>query len=135
MPSSLSWHPVWALPYFSPSCQGTTGSLANLDPSIDVAFVLPGVVTAEEGLGPALFPGNPGLERRQRSHRQGNRIYLLPCPTPGPALVPPPPVVLLLGWQLPLLCASGFPQALGKVQTQPDLGSAYQSSPLLYPHP
>lgn len=61
MPSSLSWHPVWALPYFSPSCQGTTGSLANLDSSIDVAFVLPGVAIAEEGLSPALFPGNPGL--------------------------------------------------------------------------
>lgn len=39
VPSSLNWRPVWALPYFSPSCQGTTGSLANLDFSIDVAFV------------------------------------------------------------------------------------------------
>lgn len=98
MPSSFSWHPVWALSYFSPSCQGTTGSLANLDSSIDVAFVLPGVVTAEEGLSPALFPGNPGLQRQQRSHRRRNRIYLPPCPTPGQALIPPPsPVVFLAG--------------------------------------
>lgn len=27
--------PLWALPYFSPSCQGTTGLLANLNFSID----------------------------------------------------------------------------------------------------
>lgn len=73
MPSSLSWHPVWALPYFSPSCQGTTGSLANLDPSIDVAFVLPGVATVEEGLGPALFPGNPGLREAAEKPQAGKQ--------------------------------------------------------------
>lgn len=39
MLSSLDWCPVWALPYFSPSCQGTSGSFTNLDFSIDVAFV------------------------------------------------------------------------------------------------
>lgn len=35
MPSCPRRRPLRALPYFSPSCQGTTGLLANLDFSID----------------------------------------------------------------------------------------------------
>lgn len=35
MPSCPHRHPLWTLPYFSPSCQGTTGFLTNLDFSID----------------------------------------------------------------------------------------------------
>lgn len=53
--------PVWALPYFSPSCQGTTRLLANLDFSIQEQPLssFPGAATTEGGPCPAVFPGNP----------------------------------------------------------------------------
>lgn len=35
MPSCSHHHPLRALPYFGPSCQGTTGLLTNLDFSVD----------------------------------------------------------------------------------------------------
>lgn len=35
VPGCPPCRPLWALPYFSPSCQGTTGFLTNLDFSID----------------------------------------------------------------------------------------------------
>lgn len=67
MPSCSRNHPLRALPYFGPSCQGTTGLLTNLDFSIDGRPLssFSGTATFCGGPCPAVFPGNPKLWRLQ----------------------------------------------------------------------
>lgn len=88
--------PLRALPYFSPSCQGTTGLLANLVSLLMGGLCLPASSTTAaagaRGPYPAVFPGNPslwGLQGGPQALELGDN-HPPPRPAPGGHLPPPP---------------------------------------------
>lgn len=88
--------PLRALPYFSPSCQGTTGLLANLVSLLMGGLCLPASSAAAaagaRGPDPAVFPGNPslwGLQGGPQAPELGDN-HPPPRPAPGGHLPPPP---------------------------------------------